>query len=219
MRNIFIGDVHGCFDEFKLLIANLELTDTDKVYLVWDMINKWPKSVEMLEFLYEHQDQYICIKWNHEVNILDFFNGDIQWRTPEGIKNMQETKDKIWTKTYLIDYLKQLPLFIETQDFIMLHGWIIPGKQLDDHSADEITRLREYQWRPWHSYYTWEKPIIYGHWAVQWLHVTHNTIWLDSRCVYGGELTAYILETKSFVIQKALKQYRDPFADYKGWKK
>jgi serine/threonine protein phosphatase 1 len=216
MRNIFIGDVHGCFDEFKLLIANLELTDTDKVYLVWDMINKWPKSVEMLEFLYEHQDQYICVKWNHEVGFLNWLNGDMpKYDCPE----YQELKIYVEKNIEALAYLKELPLYQETSDFIVLHGGLIPGKALDQQSVDDITRLREYQWRPWHSYYTWEKPIIYGHWAIQWLHVTHNTIWLDSRCVYWGELTAYILETKSFVSQKALKQYIDPFADHKCWKK
>ncbi len=210
-RTIFIWDIHGCYDEFKLLIKKLDIQPNDIVYLVWDIINKGPKSFKVLNFIYKNRDQYKCILWNHEVWFLNYIDGwDIKY---ESFKQLEkEIKKK---NPELIWYLKSLPTYIETNDFLMIHGWLIPWKKPCEHELDEITRLREYRWKPWHSYYTWDKLIIYGHWAVQWFHRTHNTIWLDTWCLYGKKLTAYILEEDKFIYQKALKQYRNPFWDYK----
>ncbi|MCH2188994.1 metallophosphoesterase [Candidatus Gracilibacteria bacterium] len=218
-RTIFIGDIHGCYDEFMLLLEKLQVLKDETVYLVGDIINKGPKSYEVLDFVYQNRDQFKAIKGNHEINILKFIEGNTQGRTPAGIKDMQKTFEQIGDRIELIEYLRNLPLSIETPNFLMIHGGLIPGKDISDHHVDEITRLREYEGQPWHSYYTGEKPIIYGHWAVQGLHITDNTICLDSGCVYGKELTAYILETKKIISQKALKQYKDPFKDYTSWKK
>ena len=37
MRHIFIGDIHGCFDGFQLLLQKLNFANDDKVYLVWEL--------------------------------------------------------------------------------------------------------------------------------------------------------------------------------------
>ena len=38
---------------------------------------------------------------------------------------------------------------------------------------------------------TADQPIVYGHWSALGLHYEHNTLCLDTGCVWGGELTAY----------------------------
>ncbi len=202
-RTIFIGDIHGCYDEFILLIKKLKIQSSDTIYIVWDMINKWPKSYQVLEFLYQNREQYHCIKGNHEVNFLNFHTQNYEHF------HFIELQEKIDQNRYIdiVGYIKKLPLYIEIDNFLMIHGWLIPWKHIHEHEADEITRIREYNWKPWYNYYRWDKKIIYGHWAVQWLHIAHNTVWLDSGCVYGKELSAYILETDQIIQQQALKQY------------
>lgn len=202
MRTIFIWDIHGCYDEFMLLIAKLNIKKDDKVYLVWDMINKWPKSYKTLKFIYKNREQYKAILWNHEIGFLNW----LDWNAPKyECRAYRKLRAKLHKKPALLQYIKDLPAYIETDDFLMIHGWIIPWKLPSEHEINEITRLREYEWKPWHSYYEWKKPIIYGHWAMQGLNITNNTIWLDSSCVYGKQLTAYILETKEIIQQKAIK--------------
>jgi bis(5'-nucleosyl)-tetraphosphatase (symmetrical) len=46
MRTIIIGDVHGCLDELKALINQLELTPSDRLFFIGDLINKGPNSAE-----------------------------------------------------------------------------------------------------------------------------------------------------------------------------
>jgi hypothetical protein len=70
-------------------------------------------------------------------------------------------------------------------------------------------RIRLYNDKPWHDFYDWEKIIIYGHWAEQWLRFTRNTRWLDSGCVWWWHLTGYCLETSEIWQVRAKKMYGD----------
>ena len=211
-RTIFIWDIQWCFDEFKLLLEKLCLWKDDIVYLTWDIINKWPKSFEALEYVYKNKDKIISVKWNHELNFLNFLGGKSYWKEDKDFKKL---KNQISDKPELLEYIKNLPLYIKNDDFIVLHWGKIPWKKLKEHLADEITKLRDIDWKPWYELYTKKKKIIYWHWAIDWLRVRKNTIWLDTWCVYGKMLTAYILETWEIIQQQALSIYINIFDCYK----
>ncbi len=204
-RTIFIWDIHWCFDEFELLLAKLNIQKLDKVYCLWDIINKWPKSYELIDFFYENKKQYKLIMGNHELEFLNWINDK---NLKSNSKTYENLKEKIDTKNpKLINFLKSLPKYIEKENFIALHWGLIPWKKLADHKYHEITYLKDYDWKPWYEYYTWNKKIIYWHRALQGLNLRKNTVWIDSWCVYGWFLSAYILETQQIISQKALFTY------------
>ena len=212
-RTIFIWDVHGCFDEFELLIEKLNITDKDIIYLVWDMINKWPKSWKIMKFLYKNRNQYKCILWNNEINFFRFLDKttDIEYVSNESQTVFKKLEKKIKDKPEVLEYFKTLPLYIDLGDILLLHWWLDPNKTLEQHTEDEITRIREINDLPWFEQYAGDKKIIYGHWAQNWLNIYNNTIWLDGGCVYWRALHAYILESWNIVTQQALKCYIDVF--------
>jgi bis(5'-nucleosyl)-tetraphosphatase (symmetrical) len=72
------------------------------------------------------------------------------------------------------------------------------------------TMIRNFEWKPWYEYYQWNKPIIYGHWAAEWLRIRFNTIGLDTGCCFGGHLTAYCLETQEIWQFRANAVYKAP---------
>ena len=39
-RTLFIGDVHGCYDELMALCTRIGLQNEDQLYFVGDLINK-----------------------------------------------------------------------------------------------------------------------------------------------------------------------------------
>ena len=204
-RNIFIWDVQWCYKELKHLLKKLKIKENDRVFFVWDLINRWPKSYKVLKLLYKNKDQFKSVVWNHEINFLrylDWKNCDDEYK-----KSFKKLKKKLEEKPEILKYLKSLPKYIEEDNFIVVHAWIIDWKTLDWHNIDEITRLREYNGKPWYEYYKWNKKIVYWHWAVDGLRIRENTIWLDSGCVYGKCLTAYILETWEIITQNAFETY------------
>lgn len=201
MRTIFIWDIHWCFDEFESLLDKLDYNKKkDKLYLTWDLINKGPKSFELIDYLVENP-QIKSVIWNNEINFLRY----LEWNNKK--YNPLFDKYKLKFKEKHINYLKKLPAYIETKDWILLHAWIIPWKKLEEHDIDEITRVRTINWKKWYEYYTWIKPIIYGHYAQDGLKIRKNTIWLDSWCVYWKKLTSYIFETWEIIQQDAKKEY------------
>ena len=74
MRNIIIGDVHGCLDELKELINKLELVSTDHLFFIGDLIDKGPDSVGVVKYVYELSKLYstVLILGNHEEKFLRF---------------------------------------------------------------------------------------------------------------------------------------------------
>lgn len=56
MATYFIGDIQACFDEFKLLLEQVNFDhQQDNLYLVGDLIGRGPKPKETLDFLIAHQ--------------------------------------------------------------------------------------------------------------------------------------------------------------------
>jgi len=208
-RTIFIWDVQWCYDEMKLLLKKLKLKKSDKVYFTWDLINKWPKNFKTLKYLYKNNFRFNYIKGNHEVNFLRW----LDWEKSEHEKEFKKLKKKIHkTKTnYLIKFLEDIPLYLEDENFILVHGGLIPNKTLKKHSEDEITRTREYNGKPWYEYYKWEKTVIYWHRAESGINIREMTKWIDSWCVYGKALTAYTLETWEIIQQNALDIYENVY--------
>ena len=207
-RTIFIWDVHWCFDEFELLIEKLKIQENDIIYLVWDMINKWPKSWKMIKFLYKNKNQYKAVLWNHELWFSDWLN----WTKPEYWNDTyKKLKDKFEKHPKIYEYFKSIPLYIDDENFLLIHGWLDYNKDLLNHSSEEITNIREIDNIPWFKEYKWNKIVIYWHWATNWLNIYNNTIWLDWGCVYWRALHAYVLETWDIVTQQALNCYVDVF--------
>ena len=61
--------------------------------------------------------------------------------------------------------------------------------------------------RPWHEFYTGERLVVFGHWARGGLQVAGRVRGLDTGCVYGRKLTAWIAEEDRIVQVDARRAY------------
>jgi hypothetical protein len=70
----------------------------------------------------------------------------------------------------------------------------------EDMPLKELTTLRYLEsGQPWYEAYTGELPIFFGHWALRGC-VEYGVVrGLDSGCVYGGSLTAYVMPDEKWV--------------------
>jgi bis(5'-nucleosyl)-tetraphosphatase (symmetrical) len=200
-RTIFIGDVHGCFDELELLIKKINYAaKSDRLIFLGDLINKGPKSDEVVKYVQALKAEVIL--GNHELAYLKKENGKKDWQK--------------WFATF--------PSFIEEEKFIAVHGGIAPGLKLNATPNKILTRLRTWDGSgnevnspahlPWFFSYQENKPVFFGHWAALGLVQYKNVTGLDSGCAYGGELSAWILETKELVQVKAKKCYEESEAGF-----
>lgn len=204
-RTIFIGDVHGCIEELKELLRQVKWKDTDRIILLGDLINRGPAPVEVVRFVYENRLE--SLMGNHEYDYLkEYRNNPVyaSWK-------------EIWGEE-IHSWLEKRPLFIEEEDFIAVHAGLHPDYTLKETPPEILLNIRtlgkksisSHDGIPWYNFYRGKKPVIYGHWARQGLTVRENTIGLDTGCVYGRTLTAYILEEKKFIQVPAKKVYYHP---------
>jgi len=77
-----IGDLQGCYDEFCRLLDKIHFDATqDTLWLVGDLVNRGPKSLETLRMVKALGDSVITVLGNHDLHLL---------ACAEGIK---QTKD------------------------------------------------------------------------------------------------------------------------------
>jgi diadenosine tetraphosphatase ApaH/serine/threonine PP2A family protein phosphatase len=68
-----------------------------------------------------------------------------------------------------------------------------------DASAHPWKDRESHDGTPWYHVYDGEKVVLFGHWPAPEPRRGKKAIGLDTGCVYGYNLTAYIIETEEFV--------------------
>ena len=210
-RTIFIGDIHGCLDELNRLLEKISYNpDSDIIYSVGDFVNRGPDSRGV--FLKLKGIGCRLVLGNHEY----YFKQHIQKNNKKVIEHYQ----KIFTNIYddFVRYIFQIPLYIETDDFILVHAGIDPGKKLlSNQNAKILTSVRtlnsltgqidQPDGQPWFKNYIGSKLIVFGHWAELEGVIQSNVIGLDTGCVYGKKLSALIVPGKEIISVEAKRIY------------
>ena len=71
MSSYVIGDVQGCFDELMLLLDKINFdSSNDELIFAGDLINRGPKSLEVLEFCLDNKKSIEVVLGNHDIYLL-----------------------------------------------------------------------------------------------------------------------------------------------------
>lgn len=123
MAHYAIGDIQGCFDEFTLLLDKINFNHgTDTLWLVGDIVNRGPKSLEVLQFCMEHESSVRMVLGNHDLHLLAVGCG-------EGTVKRSDTITPILThpdSKKMLDWLRFQPLLIKGVRHVMVHAGILP---------------------------------------------------------------------------------------------
>ena len=212
-RTIFIGDVHGCYDEMMKMLDTVHYTPgEDTVYFTGDLINKGPDSIKVIKEILANPFQ--CVMGNHEAWLLKFLSlPETEWSEKQK-RSTELLVDPFW----IASIVKKWPLWIDTPQALLVHAGIEPNKsKLEEMNPDVILSVRTWDGKgedmnnqndpAWFECASWPKRIIFGHWAAKGIVDIPGFLGLDSGCVYGKALTAYCLEEKKFYTVPAAKIY------------
>ncbi|HZI14609.1 MAG TPA: metallophosphoesterase [Myxococcus sp.] len=217
MRTLFIGDVHGCAEELDALLAECGWKPGERVVLVGDLVAKGPDSAGVVRRAREHG--FLAVRGNHDEHVLRWHFG----RSPFGKKlkpEHQQVLDTLAPGDW--PWLESQPLYLRFPELNVLavHAGLVPGVPLEAQKPEDLTNLRSIAedgtpskkvdgGAPWASRWKGPELVIFGHDALRGLQRHPHALGLDSGCVYGGRLTAYVLPEGRLVSVPAKRAYVD----------
>ena len=214
-RIIAIGDIHGCHQEFAELLGALELTKDDRLILLGDLVNRGPDSCKVIDLARAHNA--LSLLGNHELRLLEY-------RRTKDENLIKETDLDTHTKLRPEDwaYLEAMPLTHELPDLnmVFVHGGFLPGEPWQKQPAHIVTRIQVIDSNgrprkrsdapdalPWADQWNGPPFVVYGHTPRPEIYKLKWSVGIDTACVMGGALTAFILPERRFVQVKARKRY------------
>ena len=214
-RLISIGDIHGCHQEFLELLERLSLTKDDRLIILGDLVNRGPDSCRVIDLARQHDA--ISLLGNHELRLLNY-------RRIHETNIVRETDADTFSKLRPEDwtYLEAMPLthYVEELNTVFVHGGFLPNEPWQRQPASIVTRIQaiDKTGQPckraeapdapvWADLWNGPPFVVYGHTPRPEIYKLKWSVGIDTACVMGGYLTAYILPEKRFVQVKAHRRY------------
>ncbi len=213
-RTIVVGDIHGCYDELRELLDKAALGSQDRVVSVGDLVVKGEKNREVLD-LFMEDERFSAVLGNHDRALLRHWRG-------EGVA-LKESQERARAELAAADearysaYIQSLPLTIDLGSHLVVHAGLRPGVALAAQSVEDLTELRtlgedrtDREGVPWYERYEGPQTVLFGHWPAPEPRRGPRALGLDTGCVYGFQLTAYVIETDEFLSVQARRAYEEP---------
>jgi hypothetical protein len=155
--------------------------------------------------------QFEAVIGNHDLALRRRWNGEkFKLKDSQKPTNKELKKDK---EKY-VAYLNTLPFMIDLGTHLVVHAGLRPGVELHSQSTDDLTELRclgpdrtARDGTPWYEVYDGDKTVLFGHWPSDEPRRGKKALGLDTGCVYGKHLTAYILESDEIKTVPARRRY------------
>ena len=214
-RLIAIGDIHGCHLEFAELLARLAPTRDDRLILLGDLINRGPDSNKVLDLAREAKAT--CLLGNHEWRLLKYRRtGEKKVLKDGDLETIEKLRPDDW------DFIAAMPLTFEEPalNTVFVHGGFLPNEPWQKQPAEVVTRIQviDREGRPakradkpdapaWADLWSGPPFVVYGHTPRPEIYKLKWSLGIDTACVFGGHLTAYLLPEKRFLQIKARQRY------------
>lgn len=206
-RLIVVGDVHGCLDELKALVALIRPRPRDILISVGDLVNRGPDSAGAIDWAIEHGVRGVM--GNHEARLLRARRhpGSVSLKSYDK-ETMEQLQKRHW------DYMASMSttLYFPEWQTIVVHGGFLPGTSWWRQKLDVVSRIQVVTAKgkpakrseapdgvPWAQ--TWKGPelVVYGHTPRPEPEIDAHAIGIDTGCAYGNALTACILPGRKLV--------------------
>lgn len=150
MSTYFIGDVHGCYDTLMQLLEKIQFNrQHDKLIFVGDLINRGPKSLEVLRFVKGLGKSAQMVLGNHDISFFAYALGVYHGRGSD-FPEMAKAQDA----EQLLAWLREQPLLIhdEASNVVVTHAGIPPRWSIAQAKKQARKAERKMRGKKWESY-------------------------------------------------------------------
>jgi len=129
-----IGDIQGCHDEMRAALDGVGFDPaSDRLWLVGDLVNRGPKSLEVLRYVRSLGDAAVCVLGNHDLHLLALASGNLRKAGKDTLSEVLKAPDR----EELLHWLRHRPLLHHDPaiGFAMLHAGLPPQWTIEQAGA------------------------------------------------------------------------------------
>ena len=123
MATYAIGDVQGCFDELQTLLARVGFeASRDRLWFVGDLVNRGPKSLEVLRYVRSLGERAVTVLGNHDLHLVRQYESVERPRKEDSFGDVLAAADA----RELVDWLRAQPMLHVEGRYAMVHAALLP---------------------------------------------------------------------------------------------
>ena len=124
MATYAIGDIQGCYDSLCRLLEHCAFDPArDRLWLVGDLVNRGPRSLETLRLIKSLGPAAVTVLGNHDLYLLMVAEGGAKFRAKDDtLQPILDAPDC----AELLDWLRRQPLCHTEGDYCLVHAGLLP---------------------------------------------------------------------------------------------
>jgi bis(5'-nucleosyl)-tetraphosphatase (symmetrical) len=124
MATYAVGDIQGCYTEFLRLLERICFDPAiDRLWLVGDLVNRGPDSVNVLRLVKSLGDAAITVLGNHDLHLLAVAEGAAKLHRSDTLNDILGAPDR----DELLTWLRAQRLLYVEGDFVLVHAGLLPS--------------------------------------------------------------------------------------------
>jgi bis(5'-nucleosyl)-tetraphosphatase (symmetrical) len=132
MSTYAVGDVQGCYDQLRRLLDRMRFDPAvDTLWLVGDLVNRGPQSLETLRFVQSLGERAVTVLGNHDLHLLVIAAGVRKPHRGDTLEAILEAPDR----EELLAWVRGRKLMHTGFGYAMVHAGLLPQWSIDRASA------------------------------------------------------------------------------------
>ena len=135
MATSALGDIHGCFATLEALLSLCGYREgNDRLWLVGDLVNRGPTSLEVLRWAHRQGSQVTMVLGNHDLHLLAVVAGVRPNRKKDSFQAILTAPDR----DELCSWLRERSFLHREEPYVMVHAGLLPAWTIP--AAEAIAR-------------------------------------------------------------------------------
>lgn len=123
MAGWVIGDIHGCWRTLEALLGRIGWRPGgERLWLIGDLVNKGPASLQVLRWAEANRDRVECVLGNHDLLLIARADGAAPRRHGDRFDEVLAAPDR----ERLVGWLRSRPLITRVDDLVVVHAGVWP---------------------------------------------------------------------------------------------
>ncbi|MDF1552513.1 MAG: metallophosphoesterase [Deferrisomatales bacterium] len=238
-QRVFVGDVQGCSNELRDLLERLGYDPAmHDLWFTGDLVNRGPDSLGVLRLVRELGGNTVL--GNHDLHLLRVAAGERTTGRKDTFQDVLTAPDRgpllEWLRERPLAQGWDDAVLVHAGvcpgwgDPVAVAGPLEQGIRAgripwDNPDLRFLLQARHCnasgerpaddehppaRFHPWDHFYRGRRTVVFGHWAARGRVRGKRVRGLDTGCVWGGSLTAWIAEEDRFVAVPARRTYQVP---------